>query len=197
MNEPQEGDMTTDPKDMMDAEFTTTAADAAPAVEGSLALAYRAQLGDPTEIEGDEEQHGRRKRRTRARARTISIRRLSKTELNRGREEFPETGYWRPETRGDCAEMERPCPFVACKYHLYIDVHPVRGSIKINFPDVEVWEMEETCALDIADRGGITLEEVGLIMNLTRERVRQLETQGLAKLSRVEGVDRLQDYADA
>ena len=97
-------------------------------------------------------------------------------------------------TRGDCAEMERPCPFVACKYHLYIDVHPVRGSIKINFPDVEVWEMTDTCALDIADRGGITLEEVGQIMNLTRERVRQLETQGLAKLQEVAGIDRLHDY---
>jgi hypothetical protein len=91
-------------------------------------------------------------------------------------------------------EMERPCPFVACKYHLYIDVHPVRGSIKINFPDVEVWEMTDTCALDIADRGGITLEEVGQIMNLTRERVRQLETQGLARLQRVDGVERLRDY---
>lgn len=187
--------MTTDPKEM--AEEFTTAADTLPAVEGSLALAYRAELGDEVEQEGEDGQRGRRKRRTRARARTISIRRLSKTELNRGREEFPETGYWRPQTRGDCAEMERPCPFVACKYHLYIDVHPVRGSIKINFPDVEVWEMEETCALDIADRGGITLEEVGMIMNLTRERVRQLETQGLAKLSRVEGVDRLQDFAEA
>jgi hypothetical protein len=31
---------------------------------------------------------------------------------------------------------------------LYIDVHPVRGSIKVNFPDVEVWEMTDTCALD-------------------------------------------------
>ena len=119
---------------------------------------------------------------------------MSKTELNRGREQFPEMDYWRPKTRGECVEMERPCPFVACKYHLYIDVHPVRGSIKINFPDVDVWEMTDTCALDIADRGGITLEEVGQIMNLTRERVRQLETQGLAKLQDVDGVDRLRDY---
>jgi hypothetical protein len=90
--------------------------------------------------------------------------------------------------------MERPCPFVGCKYHLYIDVHPVRGSIKVNVPDVEVWEMTETCALDIADRGGITLEEVGQIMNLTRERVRQLETAGLSKLQGLDDVDRLRDY---
>jgi hypothetical protein len=162
-------------------------------VEGSLAAEFKQLLGDLDEEVGPDSR-GRRKRRTRSRARTISIRRLSKAELNRGREQYPESDYWRPTTRGDCAEMERPCPFVACKYHLYIDVHPVRGSIKINFPDVEVWEMTDTCALDIADRGGITLEEVGQIMNLTRERVRQLETQGLAKLQEVEGVDRLHDY---
>jgi hypothetical protein len=161
------------------------------AVEGSLA----ARFADHVEHDDDDDDRkGRRKRRTRARARTISIRRLSKAELNRGREMYPETDYWRPASRGDCMEMERPCPFVACKYHLYIDVHPVRGSIKINFPDVEVWEMTDTCALDIADRGGITLEEVGQIMNLTRERVRQLETQGLAKLQGMGEVDRLHDY---
>ena len=153
------------------------------------------QQGEPGQPEQPQQpETGRRRRRTRARARTISIRRLSKAELNRGRQEFPEMDYWRPSTRGDCLEMERPCPYVACKYHLYIDVHPVRGSIKINFPDVDVWEMDETCALDIADRGGITLEEVGVIMNLTRERVRQLETQGLARLGQLEGIAKLQEY---
>ncbi|MEM1418161.1 MAG: sigma factor-like helix-turn-helix DNA-binding protein [Myxococcota bacterium] len=135
-----------------------------------------------------------RKKRTRQRARTISIRRLSKTELNRGRMLYPETDYWKPKSRSDCKDMERPCPYVSCKYHLYIDVHPVRGSIKLNFPDLELWEMTETCALDVADRGGITLEEVGEIMNLTRERVRQLETTGLAKLQAVEDIERLKDY---
>jgi len=136
----------------------------------------------------------RRKRRERARARTISIRRLSKTELNRGRLLYPETNYWKPQTREQCADMERPCPYVSCKYHLFIDVHPVRGAIKLNFPDLEVWEMTETCALDVADRGGITLEEVGEIMNLTRERVRQVETAGLAKLEAVKDIERLKDY---
>jgi hypothetical protein len=72
--------------------------------------------------------------------------------------------------------------FVSCKHHLYLDVNPETGSIKLNFPDKEIWEMDETCALDVADRGGITLEEVGTIMNLTRERIRQVETRGLLKL---------------
>ena len=169
--------------------------EAEPRVHGSLALAFEASMLEddlPDDDESDEQ--GRRRRRSRARARTISIRRLSKAELNRGRAMYPEEDYWRPTTRAECAEMERPCPFVSCKYHLYIDVHPVRGSIKINFPDVEVWEMTDTCALDIADRGGITLEEVGEIMNLTRERVRQLETQGLARLQGLDDVTRLHDY---
>jgi hypothetical protein len=88
----------------------------------------------------------------------------------------------RPRSRADCANGARPCMFISCKHHLYLDVNPSTGSIKLNFPDREVWELDETCALDVADRGGITLEEVGTIMNLTRERIRQVETRGLLKL---------------
>jgi hypothetical protein len=90
--------------------------------------------------------------------------------------------YDRPNTRVDCREGERPCLYVSCRYHLYLDVNPVTGSIKINFPDKEPWELADTCALDVAERGGITLEEVGEIMNLTRERIRQVEVSGLDKL---------------
>jgi hypothetical protein len=88
----------------------------------------------------------------------------------------------RPRSRADCVQAERPCMFVSCKHHLYLDVNPETGSIKLNFPDKEIWELAETCALDVADRGGITLEEVGSIMNLTRERIRQVESRGLLKL---------------
>jgi predicted DNA-binding protein (UPF0251 family) len=89
----------------------------------------------------------------------------------------------RPRTRGDCYEMPRPCPFVSCRWHLALDVSP-QGGIKLNFPNVEIWEMEETCALDLADRGGMTLEEVGAKVNVTRERIRQLEFYTLKKLPR-------------
>lgn len=88
----------------------------------------------------------------------------------------------RPKTRSDCVGSERPCLFVSCKYNLFLDVNPDTGSVKLNFPDKEIWELEYTCALDVAEKGGITLEEVGNIMNLTRERVRQVETRGLEKL---------------
>ncbi|HVE81214.1 MAG TPA: sigma factor-like helix-turn-helix DNA-binding protein [Myxococcales bacterium] len=88
----------------------------------------------------------------------------------------------RPHTRADCMNGPRPCLFVSCKHNLYLDVNPETGSIKLNFPDKEIWELEYTCALDVAEKGGITLEEVGEIMNLTRERIRQVETRGLMKL---------------
>ncbi|MGA9526088.1 MAG: sigma factor-like helix-turn-helix DNA-binding protein [Myxococcaceae bacterium] len=88
----------------------------------------------------------------------------------------------RPKTRADCVNGPRPCLFVSCKHNLYLDVNPETGSIKLNFPDKEIFELEYTCALDVAEKGGITLEEVGAIMNLTRERIRQVETRGLMKL---------------
>ena len=101
----------------------------------------------------------------------------------------------RPETRGECCEQARPCPWVSCAHHLYLDVNPESGAIKFNFPHLEVWEMAETCSLDVADRGGITLEEVGDILNLTRERIRQVEVRGLLKLKMDGEVDGSKDIA--
>jgi hypothetical protein len=99
----------------------------------------------------------------------------------------------RPRVRKECLSRERPCLFVSCKHHLYLDVNPETGSIKLNFPDREVWELRETCALDVAERGGLTLEEVGEILNLTRERIRQVEAAGLQKLLEQTGEQSLRD----
>lgn len=90
----------------------------------------------------------------------------------------------RPTTRGECREVGRPCPYVSCKYHLYLDVDPVSGSISLNHPDREPWELAQTCSLDVADAGGITLEQVGDYMNITRERARQIEVRSSIKLRR-------------
>lgn len=124
-----------------------------------------------------------RSRRVRQiRARTVSVKRLPKRVLEVGRALYPDAIEWRPRSRSDCAEGPRPCPFVACRYNLYLDVGRRTGSIKLNFPDLEPEDVATTCALDIADRGGATLEEVGALMNITRERVRQIEVKAFAKL---------------
>ncbi len=124
----------------------------------------------------------RRRRRTRPRSKTIAMKRLTREELRVGAAMYPPVDIPRPTSRAECKEEMRPCPWVACKHHLYLDINPETGSIKINFPDLEPWELQHTCALDVAERGGITLEEVGEIMNLTRERIRQVEVRGLLKL---------------
>ncbi|HET9931860.1 MAG TPA: sigma factor-like helix-turn-helix DNA-binding protein [Polyangiaceae bacterium] len=157
--------------------------------EGALAL--------DTETDEHITREQRRSRRKRdVRARTISVKRMTKRELEIGRLLFPETDYWKPRTRAECAEGPRPCPFVSCKHHLYIDVSPRTGAIKLNFPDLEVWDLGESCALDVADRGGTTLEDVGAIMNLTRERIRQVEVKALAKLEALRDMMALRDYVD-
>jgi len=124
----------------------------------------------------------RRRRRTRPRSKTIAMKRLTREELRQGALMYPPVDIPRPTNRDECRGEARPCPWVACKHHLYLDINPETGSIKINFPDLEPWELQHTCALDVAERGGITLEEVGEIMNLTRERIRQVEVRGLLKL---------------
>lgn len=148
----------------------------------------------PSETITREQRRSRRKRDVRAR--TISVKRMTKRELEIGRLLYPETDYWKPQTRADCKGGPRPCPYISCKHHLYVDVSPRTGAIKLNFPDLEVWDLKESCALDIADHGGTTLEDVGAIMNLTRERIRQVEVKALAKLEALSDMDTLRDYVD-
>lgn len=96
-------------------------------------------------------------------------------------EELASAAALRPKTRGDCEDGPRPCPWAGCRYHLYLDVS-ARGSLKINFPHLEIEDMAATCALDEA-RYGMMLAEVGRLMNLTRERARQIETKSLVKMN--------------
>lgn len=89
--------------------------------------------------------------------------------------------YDRPQTRGDCKNGPRPCPFVSCRHHLFLDVNQ-SGSICLSFPELEVDQLVDTCSLDVADRGGETLESTGNLINRTRERTRQIEFVAIRKL---------------
>lgn len=92
----------------------------------------------------------------------------------------------RPVTRADClpggCNAIRPCPFVSCRHHLYLDVQH-NGSILINYPGREPQEIGHTCALDIADRAGMTLERVAKLLRLSRERVRQICERAFSRLA--------------
>lgn len=100
-----------------------------------------------------------------------------------------------PLTRAGCADLPRPCPHVGCRYHLYLDVK-ANGRIKLTFPELECLQPDgsealgvagmlgPSCALDAADGGPLTLEQIGEAMNLTRERCRQLEALIFKKLSK-------------
>lgn len=91
-----------------------------------------------------------------------------------------------PATRADCATGPRPCPYVSCRYHLYLDV-TTNGSIQFNFPELyEYGPLAMTtasCALDVAEKGGLILDEIGVLLGgVTREWCRQLEERALGIL---------------
>ena len=157
-----------------------------------------AEDDDEDEVDDDEEDHARTdvpQGRPSARQRgvpskkTLAVRRITQLELAAGRAELKAIGadepYERPTTRGDCKRIPRPCPFIACKYSLYLDVSET-GSIILNFPHLEPGEMpaEQSCALDLADKGPMTLEDIAVVTNLTRERIRQVELKALVRRAR-------------
>ena len=98
----------------------------------------------------------------------------------------------RPTVRSECYKMKRPCPWVMCRYHMVwflfdsnlgqaihctdrpMKYDPLRKHTDAQVVN-EIMNMQESCILDIADRRGCTLEEIGLYAGVSRERIRQLE----------------------
>lgn len=121
-----------------------------------------------------------------ARPTTISTRRMQREAKRRRSDELLRVlvDDDRPRKRSECRGAARPCMYVSCRFNLYLDVNEHTGSIKINHPDREPWELAETCALDVAERGAHTYEAIGRVLNVTRERARQLEESALLKLMR-------------
>lgn len=169
-------------------------------LQAAIAPPEEARLYEPAPPPPAPSREQRRSRRKReVRSTTISVKRMTKRELQLGRLLYPEDEHEdveRPRTRADCQDGVRPCPFVSCAHHLYLDVSARTGAIKLNFPDLEPHELVESCALDVADAGGATLERVGEIMNLTRERIRQVEVKAMAKCLAAKEMEALRDFVD-
>jgi hypothetical protein len=87
----------------------------------------------------------------------------------------------RPKTRADCEKGPRPCPWVGCKFHLYLEVKE-SGHLRYNFPDRDLDGLEQTCALDVAETGRHTLEEVGDLVNMGRDALERLEWSARERL---------------
>lgn len=129
-----------------------------------------------------ERQRARSRRRHASRATTENVRRIPRYRLLVLAQEAGAVDHERPKTRGECLAQERPCPFVGCRYHLFLDVSRT-GNITFNFPHLEIDELAESCTLDVAEMGGLALEDVGELMNVTRERVRQIEVDARKKVA--------------
>lgn len=86
----------------------------------------------------------------------------------------------RPQQRADCEGGARPCPYVSCRHHLYLDVHPTSGAIRLNHPGVALEDMAETCALDVAAKGISSLSQIAAHLGISHERVRQIEVDASA-----------------
>lgn len=131
------------------------------------------------------------------RSKTIPPYKLTAEEL-RLKEEldatFPQV---KVENRSQCRCGPRPCPIVSCKYHLYTDIKVPNGSLVRNFGFMEIDLMNESCVLDVAERGAHTLEEIGEMLNLTRERIRQIERDALKKLEPLGGLELIKEYLKA
>ena len=83
-------------------------------------------------------------------------------------------------TGGACRRLPGPCPHTVCRFNLTSERRDNRGAkpAEMHLPIVR-----ESCALEAAELGGMTLEEIASRLSLTRERVRQIQLAALAKVS--------------
>lgn len=93
----------------------------------------------------------------------------------------PCTPHLRPSTRGQCREARRPCPFVGCRHHLYLEVK-ANGNMRLNTRK-PVWEMENTCSLDVADKGEfLSFPEIAAYFDVQDETIAKVLDSAVRKL---------------
>ncbi len=140
------------------------------------------------------------------RAHTVSVKRIGNAIMRESQAETREYTTSIPRTYGECQERalgtpSNPCAHLRCTHSLLLDVSDDTGSYKVTWPHLtsghygDEYEQlpRHTCALRVAEQGGMTLDEIGEIMNLTRERVRQIETKALLRLRDLDALVRAVD----
>lgn len=95
---------------------------------------------------------------------------------------LPEERLLRPKTRGDCKDGPRPCPWVGCRYHMYLEVTEDGGLRFSTWLQPE--EMTESCVLDIADRGELEAVSVARVLGSCRQRIEQIEKKAVEHFQR-------------
>ena len=133
-----------------------------------------------SETQGHPRRHGR-KQRTNPRPRTMSPAALRRWRRQTHSLTESAPSHRRPATRGECRHGPRPCPYVGCRHHLYLEVKPT-GALTVIWPHLQPWEIPESCALDVAERDSHTLDEIGEVLNLSWERIRKIDAQALIRL---------------
>lgn len=98
---------------------------------------------------------------------------------------YPE-GFERPRTYDECEPSWKDgsnggCPLVGCRHNLFLDVAGTSIRFAYRRTECPTDIKHSTCAAWLADRGGMTLEEVGEVLGVTRERIRQIETRALRR----------------
>ena len=105
--------------------------------------------------------------------------------------QYPDT---RPKTRGECADMPRPCPFLSCRHHLAHDwAKPYYGKRPTDDELTErIVDAEHTCSLDVADKREHSIAEVAEVMQTTESAINKASWRA-GKHVRSEGADGILD----
>lgn len=116
--------------------------------------------------------------------RLAELTREAKKRRKAGLPASPKPAVPRPKTRADCVDGPRPCPWVGCRYHLYLDARP-SGALRLMHGDdvAHLQTMPETCALDCAAKGPHDYDYLARAYNLTRQQVQSNAEFGMAKLA--------------
>lgn len=142
----------------------------------------------PDDDQGERPRARKRKRRTQPRPKRIAVKKLTKSVIAAGWADLggreARARLSRPRTWSECGKFIDACPFVGCRHHNFLDVNAETGTITMNHPHRDPLDLVRPCSLAVAMRGGLTLDEVGEVLNLTRERIRQLEIVALIKMKR-------------